>query len=212
MRERSFSLVFFYIILLTLNGCSSPQEGSIPSFLVQRSDFSDDLVVEGVVESVYTTNVFCPSEVEGIVVYIVEDGTYVKEGDILCIIEDKDLDSDYESASINLESALAELNKVKVDLLLQTAMLEADVRSNEAATDIANLDSLQLQYLSDNQRKIQELELQQTAIRKSKIETKLRTLNIIHETEIKSTNYELNDTRKGLKNFVNVRIINGQSL
>lgn len=185
MRERSFSLVFFYIILLTLNGCSSPQEGSIPSFLVQRSDFSDDLVVEGVVESVYTTNVFCPSEVEGIVVYIVEDGTYVKEGDILCIIEDKDLDSDYESASINLESALAELNKVKVDLLLQTAMLEADVRSNEAATDIANLDSLQLQYLSDNQRKIRELELQQTAIRKSKIETKLRTLNIIHETEIK---------------------------
>ncbi len=185
MREGLFSLAFFYVILLTLNGCSSSQEGSIPSFLVQRSDFNDDLIVEGTVESVYMTNVFCPSGIDGILVYMVEDGTYVKEGDILCIIEDKDLDNDYESALLSLESALAELNKVKVDLLLQTAMLEADVRSNEAATDIANLDSLQLEYLSENQRKIRELELQQAAIRKNKIETKLRTLNIIHKTEIK---------------------------
>lgn len=184
MREKSF---FFAccIILLILNGCSAPQSGDIPSFLVQRSDFSDDLVVEGTVESVYTTNVFCPPEVQGIVVYMVQDGTYVQEGDVLCEIEDQDLDNEYESALLSLENALAELNKVKVDLELKVALLEADVKSNEAAANIANLDSLQLQYSSENQRKIQELELQKTAIQKNKIETKLRTLRVIHQTELK---------------------------
>ncbi len=95
---------------------------------------------------------------------IVEDGIRVEEGDTLVIIEDKRLITNYNEDLINLENANAELSKSKADLEMQYAIMEAQVKTNETDTEIANLDSVQMQYLTPNQRKIRELELKQAAI------------------------------------------------
>jgi len=115
----------------------------------------------------------------------------VKDSDIVCIIEDKDVNSRYSESSTNLEIAIAGLSKTKADLDLQYSLMEAQVKNNTAETDIANLDSLQLQFLSPTQQKIKKLELEIVAIQKRKLQKKLRSLAIINQSELRRKEYEI---------------------
>ena len=104
------------------------------------------MVIEGLVEPIQFTNLICPRNVDGIVTYLVDNGAYVEEGDIVCIIEDNNQQNNHDNLEIALETAVAELSKVSADLKMQYALLEAQVKNNEVDTDIAHLDSLQLKF------------------------------------------------------------------
>lgn len=181
------------ILLITLlQSCSGNVDNDYSYYTVSRSDFRSTIVIEGVVEAVNSTSVVCP-DADGIVTFLVEDGTYVKEGDLVCIIEDPLLEADYDELLVSLENAEANKEKVIADLDMQYALLEAQVRSNEADSEIARLDSVQLRYASPNQRRIKELELQRVTINKAKLEKKLEALAIINASEI--TKVDLNIQR-----------------
>lgn len=111
--------------------------------------------------------------------WLVDDGTVLEEGDDICVIEDKNVSSEYDEAVRSLEDAQANLGKVRANHQMQLAMLEAQIKTNNAETMIAGLDSLQLKYSSDNQRKIKELELQRTAIEKARFDKKIHVLHQI---------------------------------
>jgi multidrug efflux pump subunit AcrA (membrane-fusion protein) len=155
------------------------------------SDFEDFLTIDGYIEPVQTISVSCPREADGIVTYLIKDGTYANQDDVVCTIEDKEVKKRYDEAIVNLETAKADLNKSKADLDLQYALLEAQVKNNAAETDIADLDSLQLKYLSPNLQKIKKLELQKVAIEKHKLEKKLKSLAIINQSDIKKSEFEI---------------------
>ncbi|NDV47769.1 hypothetical protein D0T49_11995 [Paludibacter sp. 221] len=160
---------------------------TVPSY----NDFQDVITINGFVEPISSTTLSCPRGVDGIVVFLIEDGTYVEEGDLLCVIEDANLQSHYNQTKVDLENAEANLEKTRADLALQYSILEAQVKNNEAETAIANLDSLQLIYSTPTQRKIKELELRKTAIEKAKYEKKLGSLDIIQQSEIKKRELEI---------------------
>jgi len=185
-------LFIFSIPFLTLFfSCQSKEKKEIPTFTVTKTDFVDFVNIDGFVEPVQTTTIGCPRQADGIITFIVEDGVYVNEGDTVCILEDANLKKRYDEAVVNLETANAGLNKTKADLALKYALLEAQVKNNAAETDIANLDSLQLQYLSPNQQKVKKLELQTVAIEKNKLEKKLRALAIINQSELRKTEFQI---------------------
>lgn len=154
------------------------------SYVVSRATYENVVTVDGVVEPIRSTTLHCPNT-EGTVVFLVEDGTFVKEGDVVCIIEAQGLQSEYDRLTLDLENAKAHLSKVKADLNLQYTLLEAQVNNNEADMKIAQLDSLQLAYATPTQRKIKTLELQKVAIEKAKYDKKLRALSVIQQSEIK---------------------------
>jgi len=187
------SKYYFRIIsisLLTfLFSCQSQEKTDSSTYTISNSDFEDYLMIDGFVEPVQTITIACPREADGVVEYIIEDGTFVNEGDIVCIVVDKELKKRYDEALINLENANAGLNKSKADLDMRYALLEAQVKNNAAETDIANLDSLQLKYLSQTQRKIKELELEKVAIEKHKLEKKLQSLVIINRSELRKSEF-----------------------
>ena len=74
---------------------------------------------------------------------------------------------------------------MKADLLMQYALLEAQVKNNKADTEIAQLDSLQLQFATPTQKRIKELELERALIEKKKFEKKLEALEIINQSEVR---------------------------
>lgn len=154
-------------------------------FKVIPADFEDALTIIGYVEPTQSVSVVCPARTEGALVWIIADGTFVEVGDTLAIIKDSEQLSNYNNDLTNLENAEAELIKSKADLQMQYALMEAQVKTNQAETDIANLDSLQLQYLSPNQRKIKMLELEKTGIEKQKLHKKLKALGIINSSEVR---------------------------
>lgn len=176
-------------IILTLffcfSSCNLRNKESVSTYIVSTTDFENSILIEGIVEPIRFTNLTCPGHVDGIVTFLIDDGTYVNEGDVVCIIEDNDQQTNYDNLKIELENATAELNKINADLKMQYALLEAQVRNNEVDTEISQLDSLQLKFATPNQRRIKELELERAYIEKAKYEQKLSSLDIINRSEIK---------------------------
>ena len=177
------------ILAFLINSCST--DTNISSFVVSYGDFTNSLMVEGTVEAVLSSTLVTPNIYDGKIQYIAEDGASVEEGEIVCIIENMELQSQYDQIIIQLENAEAGLNKTKADLNMQFALLEAQVRTNEADTKIAQMDSLQIAYMSSNQRAIKELELEKASIEKARYEKKLEALKIIQQSEIKKLELEI---------------------
>ncbi|GAB6011418.1 efflux RND transporter periplasmic adaptor subunit [Viscerimonas tarda] len=186
---------YWLVLILSLSflfSCTDENK-NISTYTVSNKNFENILSIDGFVEPVQSTTLVCPRNAEGVVVSLVEDGTYVEEGEIVCVIEDPNMQTDYDQLQVDLENARAVLSKTTADLDLQYAMLDAQVQSNEAETKIAQLDSLQLQYSTQTQQKIKELGLEKVAIQKAKLEKKLKSLAIIQQSELRRR--ELNIVR-----------------
>lgn len=193
MLKHLLSSTLIIFTLLLISSCVFNEDKELPVLLVSNTNFEDVLSIEGYVEPVYSTTMACPRNIEGTVTYIVEDGTYVEEGQIVCQIEVQELQTRYDQLVIDLENAEANLSKTTADLDMQYALLDAQVQNNDAETQIAQLDSLQLIYAPPNQRKIKELELEKVIIEKEKYAKKINALKIIQQSEVKKL--ELNIQR-----------------
>ena len=183
------SQVTSFLTLLLFFSCSS--DTNVATYTVSQGDFINSLMVEGAVEPVLSTTLTSPRNCDGVVQFLVEDGVHVEEGELLCIIEYQEIQNRYDQMSISLENAEAGLNKTKADLNLQYALLEAQVKTNEADTKIAQMDSLQLVFISPNQRIVKELELEKASIEKARYEKKLASLKVIQQSEIRKGELEI---------------------
>ena len=170
--------------LLFASSCTS-HEKEMALYTISNLNFDHILNIDGFTEPVKSTTLVCPMDVEGVVVQLVEDGTYVNEGEVVCVIEVTELQNEYDQLRIDLENEQAGLNKTKADIEMEYAILEAQVKNNQADAQIAQLDSLQLEYATPSQKRIKELELQKVAIEKAKYENKLQTLAVIQQSEIR---------------------------
>ncbi len=188
MIKRLLLLTLLFSILFY--SCVSHDE-SVSVYEVSNADFNQVLKIEGFVEPVKSTTLFCPSEIEGNIIFLLEDGTRVEKDDTVCILEAKELETAYNQMMIDLETEKAGLNKIRADLDMQYALLEAQVRNNEADTKIALLDSSQLEYVTPSQKRIKELELQRVTIEKVKYEKKLKALAIIQQSDIKKAELKI---------------------
>ena len=183
-----------------LLSCTFHDEKEEATYTVSSKNFENIVIVPGFVDPVRSSNMACPRSVEGVVTFLIEDGTFVEQGEVVCIIEVKELETEYDQALIDLENVNARLNKTKADLNMQYALLEAQVKNNEADAQIAELDSLQLNYSTPSQRKISELELEKVAIDKVRYEKKLQALAIINQSEIRRIELEIQRIANRAKN------------
>lgn len=172
---------------------------ALASFRVVNSDFENVISVDGYIEPLNSVTVACPRYVDGTILSIVEDGAYVAVGDTLCVLEDKSLLEEYQGIETELKNAEMDLEKIKANQALQYALLEAEVKNNEAETQIANLDSLQLKFNSSNQRRIKELELQITLIQKNKLQKRFKSFAIIQQSEIRGQELQIQRLKNRLE-------------
>ena len=187
-----FRIVFFLTLFCFLfSSCNFNSRENSSTYIVVEKDFENSIIVEGFVEPIHFTTLMCPMNVNGTITYIIESGTYVNEGDVVCIIEDNNNENNYENILDWVESVNAELSKKKADMQMQHALLEAQVRNNVVDTEIANLDSLQFRFASPTQRRISELQLESASIEKKRLEQRVQTLKIIDDSEIKSLEVNL---------------------
>ena len=198
MSKYNFSIINISFLIL-LFSCQSHEKRSLSTYTIKVADFEESIPMEGSVEPVETTVLSCPRSSDGDVTYIIDDGALVNDGDVVCVIDDKRLLTRYNESLIKLEIANAELNKIKANLDFQYALLEAQVKNNTAQTQIANLDTLQLSFLSPKERRIKELELEKVAIEKKKLEKKLVSMTIINKSELRKSQFEIDQLTQTIK-------------
>ena len=180
--------IVLIVMLVTLfhSSCNLKEKENLSTYTVVNKAFENSIIIEGIVEPTRYSTIACPMNVNGTIIFLIEDGSRVKEGDVVCVIEDNNIENEYDNLQLFLEAVNAELNKKKADLQMQYALLEAQVKNNEADTEIANLDSLQFRFASPTQRRISELELEMASIEKTRLERKLKSLEIINRSEIRT--------------------------
>ena len=182
--RKGWMFMFVAAISLMLVACG-PSDGNVSAtYTIERRAYEDILTIEGYTESVNPMLVHCPRHVDGTIVSIVETGTYVKEGDVVCVIEDINIAESYERKQLDLESAYAELEKLKASQRLETALLEAQVKNNEAETMLAGFDSLQMLYMSPSERRTKELQLERAAIERDRLLKKVETSRVMQEIDV----------------------------
>jgi len=188
---KPLTYVLLLCVVFTLNSCKKEEKKEILSDKISHIDFINNLEIEGVVESVKNSTISYPRGPLSKIIWIIKDGTIVKDSDVVCILECEELQKDYDESLIQLDIIKGSRNKAEADLNMQYAMLDAQVKSNAAQTAISNLDTLQLKYLSPKKRRIKELELQKSAIEKAKLERKLKNLDIINQSQLRNLDIQI---------------------
>lgn len=169
---------------LVLASCSSGMEGKLPSYAVERRAYEDVLVMEGYTESVNSVNIHCPPNVGGTIIHIIESGTYVKKGDVVCVLEDANIAESCERWERSLESAYADLEKLKASQRLDSALLDAQMRNNEAEAMLAGFDSLQMLYMSPTDKETKKLQLERAAIERTRLLKKVKSTRMMQKIDL----------------------------
>lgn len=181
----------FALCCLFFISCSKKEIKAPSTILIQKSVFENIASINGYVEPTNTFTISCPTYVDGTVVWLIEEGSFVQKGDTVCILEDKSILENYNDIATKIIDAEMELEKLKATQALELAMMEAEVKANNAETQIANLDSLQLKYYSTVQRRIKELELKKAIILQQKLKRKEKTFKKIQSSDLKRREFNI---------------------
>ena len=179
--------------------CSSSESRALPVYTIERTAYEDVLVAEGHTESVNSLNINCPPHVGGTIVHIVESGTEVKVGDVVCVIEDVNLAESCERLALDLEAAYAEMEKLKASQQLEFALLEAQVKNNEAETILAASDSIQMLYMSPTERRTKELQLERASIERDRLLRKMEATKVMQEMDVVRIEKRINRIERRLE-------------
>lgn len=126
---------------------------------VERQSLNSYLVLNGIVEPERTVEIF--SRLSAYVKQIVkEEGAFVKENDVLALLDDKEIRISYQQAKIQLEQAKLSLEEAEANLNRSQELIKKDLISEqEFQTTEAAYKQRQLDY-ENRQESFKDLELQ----------------------------------------------------
>lgn len=185
--------------IIVFASCSTDKSKEMPLYAVERGDFKDILSIDGHTEPVNSANVHCPRHAGGSIISIIENGTAVKKGDVVCVIEDLNVSESCERLELELESAHAEIEKLQASHQLEYALLEAQVKNNDAEAILAQSDSIQILYMSPLERRIKILQLQSAEIRRNQLLNKLDITKRIQEIDVMRIEKRIEHIERRLK-------------
>lgn len=163
--------IFLSLMLLILYlSCSS--ENRNDTFIkhkVKRTEFVSKITTSGIIEANKTYAIACPGIwTDATITYLIPEGTYVNEGDTVCILEASELKNNYQEAVKNLETAKAEYNKSIAELNLQYLLLDSQFKTIELSTEISRLDSSKIAFTSQAHQKKLSLKFKRLKFKKKK--------------------------------------------
>lgn len=171
---------------------SCTQKEELNNYLVQKNDFINQITVPGYLEAAQAQSITVPRIWTSLKIYaLIEEGTYVQAGDTVCILEASELENNYTSSVKDLEIAKAEYNKTRENLNLKYLLLESQVKTIETTTAIKMLDSTQQEFVSAIDKQIIGLEIEKAEIERHKINSNLKFLKKINESELKKTKLKI---------------------
>jgi len=113
---------------------------------------------DGELQAVNNLDVNCPVEGQSVIQYIVKEGTNVKKGDVVVILDSSELQRKVEQAILDLQKAEADLTAAKETMEIQESTNVANLEAAEVELTLAKLDLQQYeegtfpQLLSDAKR------------------------------------------------------------
>jgi multidrug efflux pump subunit AcrA (membrane-fusion protein) len=164
-------------------------------------DFVEQINARGTVQAINTLTIVTPrvnySNIN--VRHLIADGSYVKKGDTICILDAPELLSMFDDFSKSLEIIMADLNKLEAENLMNLSLLQAQIDNNNAVVVLNSLDSIQQKFAPPVKQKLFALELEKAFVEKNKLEKKYTAQKKIEEAELRGMKSQITQSENQLK-------------
>ena len=126
--------------LIFLAACGGDLDNALPTALVERGEFRVVLDIPGELKALNSSTLNAP-DVRGQIkiTEVIEEGTRVKEGDVLVRIDTSDLETELDNALNQLEIARTKILQQEAQLTVRLADLQTDIRRAELGLERAGL-------------------------------------------------------------------------
>jgi HlyD family secretion protein len=133
------AVIVILILFAILQSSGTPQSDT-SFFEVRRGDFTVSIVEGGTLQAVNEVGI--RNEVEGTsrIIYIVPEGSYVQQGDLLVELDSSQAEDQFNQQQINFEKAQFALIQAQQQLEIQKSMVESDIRAADLKLRFAKLD------------------------------------------------------------------------
>lgn len=162
------------------------KEAATAYYEVKRGDFTVTVLDRGTLTAVREVSI--RSEVEGTarIIYIVPEGTYVKEGDLLVELDSSQAQDQVNLQQINYEKAQFGLVQAEAQLKIQESAVESDIRAAELKVKFAKLD---LDKFDEGQRQVDLIEASNKVVQ-AEAQLAVNRENYVWTTNLAAKGYE----------------------
>lgn len=203
MYKMPLVIAFFCFVCIGTYSCSSTHKkvaDEINTFVVAKSHFENSLNVPGILETNKSVSYTCPvSGFDIQITWLVPEGSYVHKGDTIIKLQCTELSTRFDDAGRNLDMAASDLERARAQLDNEMSLLQAQIKTNDAQTKIAMLDSTKLGFMSESDRRITELKLEKVLIEKEKLKRKLTARKEINKSTLRSLQSKIMRQERNLK-------------
>jgi len=132
--------VVLIAVVVGIFRAAAPASAGTEYFTVRRGDLTVSVVEGGTLQAVNEISI--RNDVEGTsrIIYIVPEGTYVEEGDLLVELDSMQAQDAVNQQQINFEKAQFALIQAENQLAIQRSQVESDIRAAELKAQFAKLD------------------------------------------------------------------------
>lgn len=174
------------IALSILSGSCSRTRVEVMTLALSHSDYKESIIASGTIKAVNAVNIMPPRVMGAATVFWAKpEGSVVKAGDTVCILESSDLEQMIDNQKDNLKSLKADLVKLEAQNELNRVMVEAQLKENAVRMELNRRDSLKLEFAPEAQKKLIALQMEKSRIEELKLTRKLEAQKKIQETEIR---------------------------
>jgi len=174
-----------------------PRPSDVTKFTVAPRDFSVVLKEKGELKAARSTDVMCEVEGRSTIIYLVPEGTAVKEGDLLVELASDEIEDRIRQEELKETNALTAFEAANTELEIQKDQNESDIRKAELEIELTQLDLDKYEKADWSQRQKDA----QIAIEEAKIvlerakedydaAVKLRERNFITKTEFEQDKFD----------------------
>ena len=199
---RGFKNTAGYVLLLFLVSCgnltdkNTNEENALAGKTIIESG-----TLEAVNNKVFTLPRYSMYWYEMRITGILEHGKMVEEGDSIIQIDPSEVNKMIIERETNLETQLANLEKMFVSQANQISDMESRIRAETASYDLKKIELEASQFETERQRAIKQLEFKQTEISLAKEKRKLELAKIIINNDAKIQNVRIQQIKRDLEQF-----------
>jgi multidrug efflux pump subunit AcrA (membrane-fusion protein) len=138
------------------------------------------------------------------IIGIVENGTMVNEGDSIIQIDPSEVNKNIIDRETNLETQIANLEKLQVTQSNQIIDFEAKIRNETATFNLKKIELESSRFEPEQRRTIKQLEYKQAEINLAKEKRKLELAKIIQNNDTKIQNIRIQQIEKDIEQFYQI--------
>ena len=156
-------------------------------------DFHYQLSAQGVLEAKKSIPISVPRiQSSGLTIaYLAKEGSRVRKGDVVVILECTDLETQVLNVSDELEIAKAEKIQREAELEIEKTNLETEIKNVSNRIEASRLKSEKMQFEPPNLIMIEKLQIDKLMIQAKTIREKLNYLKKIHQEETTRLNLKI---------------------